>query len=93
MCIEGIQTKATHWCCLQGPISMAAALWVVAQLHWLGWAYLLEFQGMSVFLGVWLAGLLFLAANTALICQLMLVFKPATSFRTHMLKFAIQRTL
>ena len=72
---------------------MAAALWVVAQLHWLGWAYLLEFQGMSVFLGIWLAGLLFLAANTALICQLMLVFKPATSFRTHMLKFTIQRTL
>ena len=84
-CIEGIQNGATPWFCLQGPISTVTALWVVAQLHWLSWAYLLEFQGLSVFLGVWLAGLLFLAANTALICQLMLVFKPASSFRAHMM--------
>ena len=82
---EVVQTRATHSSCLQGPISIVTALWVVAQLHWLSWAYLLEFQGMSVFLGIWLAGLFFLAANTALICQLMLVFRPASSFRTYMI--------
>ena len=85
MCTEGIQNGAAHNSCLQGPSIIVAALWVVAQLHWLSWAYLLEFQGMSVFFGVWVAGLFFLAANTALICQLTLVFKPANSFREHMM--------
>ena len=38
--------------------------------HWLLWAYLLEFEGRGVHLGVWAAGLLFMAANVWLVCEL-----------------------
>lgn len=38
-------------------------LWIGAQTHWLLWGYLLEFKGKNVFLQLWAAGLLFLAAN------------------------------
>lgn len=48
----------------------AATAWVLATGHWLGWAYLLEFQGEPVHLGVWAAGLAFVAANVALLCTL-----------------------
>ncbi|XP_015883714.3 GPI mannosyltransferase 1 [Ziziphus jujuba] len=43
-----------------------AILWVGAQLHWLMWGYLLEFKGKNVFLQLWMASILFLAANTYL---------------------------
>ncbi|KAF8390953.1 hypothetical protein HHK36_023253 [Tetracentron sinense] len=39
-------------------------LWMGAQIHWLMWGYLLEFKGKNVFVQLWLASLLFLAANT-----------------------------
>ncbi|OVA15992.1 Mannosyltransferase [Macleaya cordata] len=39
-------------------------VWMGAQIHWLMWGYLLEFKGKNVFLQLWLASLLFLAANT-----------------------------
>ncbi|KMZ67266.1 GPI mannosyltransferase 1 [Zostera marina] len=39
-------------------------VWMVAQLHWLFWGYLLEFKGKNVFIQLWLAGIAFLAANT-----------------------------
>ena len=55
--------------------------WVAAQLHWLGWAYLLEFQGRGVYLGVWSAGIVFLAANAALIVQLLRSFAAHPSYR------------
>ncbi|KAJ6307454.1 hypothetical protein OIU76_017281 [Salix suchowensis] len=42
-------------------------LWMGAQTHWLLWGYLLEFKGKNVFLQLWLAGLVFLAANTFLL--------------------------
>jgi GPI mannosyltransferase 1 subunit M len=35
-----------------------------AQTHWLMWAYMLEFKGKNVFVQLWLASILFLAANT-----------------------------
>ncbi|GMH24001.1 hypothetical protein Nepgr_025844 [Nepenthes gracilis] len=38
--------------------------WMVAQTHWLMWGYLLEFKGKNVFIQLWIASLLFLAANT-----------------------------
>ena len=38
-------------------------LWMGAQTHWLMWGYLLEFKGKNVFLQLWLASLVFLAAN------------------------------
>ncbi|XP_010683025.2 GPI mannosyltransferase 1 [Beta vulgaris subsp. vulgaris] len=39
-------------------------VWMGTQLHWLMWGYLLEFKGKNVFLPLWIAGLLFLAANS-----------------------------
>jgi phosphatidylinositol glycan class M len=55
------------------PPGLKAALgcWVLCQLHWLFWAYLLEFQGLAVHLFVWFASILFLGANTFLIVQLL----------------------
>jgi phosphatidylinositol glycan class M len=49
----------------------AAAAWVVTQLHWLLWGYLLEFEGRGVHLGLWTAGVLFLAANAFCMVALM----------------------
>jgi phosphatidylinositol glycan class M len=48
----------------------AGAAWVAAQLHWLLWGYLLEFQGRGVHLALWGAGAAFLAANAACMCAL-----------------------
>ncbi|XP_042478932.1 GPI mannosyltransferase 1 isoform X1 [Macadamia integrifolia] len=64
--------------------------WVGAQLHWLMWGYLLEFKGKNVFVQLWLASLLFLAANTYvlvmvihhhLISPVFLPLKKMNSFR------------
>ncbi|KAF8070903.1 hypothetical protein HT031_000984 [Scenedesmus sp. PABB004] len=46
-------------------LAAAGAAWVVAQLHWLAWAYALEFRGAGVHLALWGAGVLFLLANVA----------------------------
>lgn len=45
-------------------------LWVAGQLHWLMWGYLLEFKGRNVFLQLWMASILFLAANTYVLVSL-----------------------
>ncbi|KAL2631626.1 hypothetical protein R1flu_016312 [Riccia fluitans] len=39
------------------------SVWTAAQVHWLGWAYLLEFKGKNTFLPLWTASLVFFAAN------------------------------
>lgn len=39
--------------------------WAVAELHWLWWAYQLEFLGRPTFREVWAAGLLFFLVNVA----------------------------
>ncbi|KAL2939718.1 GPI mannosyltransferase 1 [Bienertia sinuspersici] len=39
-------------------------VWMGTQLHWLMWGYLLEFKGKNVFVPLWIASLLFLAANS-----------------------------
>lgn len=39
------------------------SLWIVAQLHWLLWAYSLEFKGMQVYRSLWTASLAFFGAN------------------------------
>lgn len=44
-------------------------VWTAAQLHWLWWAYNLEFLGRSMYVQVWLSSLLFLAANAWAITQ------------------------
>lgn len=46
------------------------ALWMGAQMHWLMWGYLLEFKGKNVFLQLWIASLLFLGANTAILVMI-----------------------
>jgi Mannosyltransferase (PIG-M) len=51
-------------------VAVAAATWAAAAAHWLAWAYLLEFRGAPVHLAVWAAGLVFLAINVALLCNL-----------------------
>ena len=43
--------------------------------HWLGWAYLLEFQGVRVHLAVWGASLAFLAAHAWLLCELLAAWR------------------
>ncbi|BBN20063.1 GPI mannosyltransferase 1 subunit M [Marchantia polymorpha subsp. ruderalis] len=39
------------------------SVWTGAQVHWLGWAYLLEFRGKNTFLPLWVASIVFFAAN------------------------------
>ncbi|CAN6685222.1 unnamed protein product [Malus baccata var. baccata] len=46
------------------------ALWVGGQLHWLLWGYMLEFKGQNVFLQLWTASIIFLAANTYVLVSL-----------------------
>lgn len=52
-------------------LRVSGAAWVLTQLHWLLWGYLLEFEGRGVHLWLWVAGALFLAANVACMCSLM----------------------
>ena len=44
--------------------------WMGAQTHWLMWGYLLEFKGKNVFLELWIASILFLAANTFVLIKI-----------------------
>ncbi|XP_008447908.1 GPI mannosyltransferase 1 [Cucumis melo] len=46
---------------------LSVSIWTGAQLHWLMWGYLLEFKGKNVLIQLWLASILFLAANTAVL--------------------------
>ena len=48
----------------------AAAAWFAAEIHWLLWAYYLEFEGKNVFFNLWIAGLIFFAANLSCIIYL-----------------------
>ncbi|KAH1131026.1 hypothetical protein J1N35_002404 [Gossypium stocksii] len=63
-------------------------LWMGAQTHWLLWGYLLEFKGKNVFLQLWMASLLFLAANTFILIMLIRhhnygpVFRQRTDLKT-----------
>ncbi|KAF5741897.1 GPI mannosyltransferase 1 isoform X2 [Tripterygium wilfordii] len=56
-------------------------LWMGAQAHWLMWGYLLEFKGKNVFLQLWMASLLFLAANTFFIIMFIRRHKYTPLFR------------
>lgn len=63
---------------LPNALLWAGAAWVVLQLHWLLWGYMLEFEGRGVHLMLWFAGVLFLIANTVLMWVLLgLVEKDA----------------
>ncbi|KAK6255831.1 hypothetical protein SCA6_017136 [Theobroma cacao] len=58
-------------------------LWIGAQSHWLMWGYLLEFKGKNVFLQLWMASLLFLAANTLILIMLTRHHNFSPVFRRH----------
>eukprot|EP00798_Chlamydomonas_sp_ICE-L_P030293 gene30293-35281_t len=72
-----------HWPPSPGLL-VAGSLWVVTQLHWLGWGYLLEFKGLPVHLYLWAAGLLFLMANANLIVQIMHACRSARPFQVRL---------
>jgi phosphatidylinositol glycan class M len=59
---------------------VALGAWVAAQLHWLGWGYALEFQGLPVHLLLWGAGVVFLVANVGLMTALLECCVPRSSF-------------
>jgi GPI mannosyltransferase 1 subunit M len=64
------------------PRSLVFALggWVAAQLHWLLWGYLLEFDGRQAHLALWGASVLFLAANAWLVVALLGAWVPPRTF-------------
>lgn len=53
-----------------------SVLWVLSQLHWLLWAYLLEFQGKAVHPQVWCASICMLAANIHLMSRFIRCTRP-----------------
>ena len=52
---------------LTAAFSLRLVFFPLPQLHWLYWGYSVEFLGLSSFTGMWLAGLLFFAANMAVL--------------------------
>ncbi|KAI4332947.1 hypothetical protein L6164_017813 [Bauhinia variegata] len=56
-------------------------LWMGAQGHWLMWGYLLEFKGKNVFLQLWTAGLVFLAANVFIVIMIIRHHRCASIFK------------
>ncbi|CAI8607445.1 unnamed protein product [Vicia faba] len=56
-------------------------LWIGAQTHWLMWGYLLEFKGKNVFLQLWVAGLMFLAANIFILVVIIRQHKYSSVFK------------
>ena len=68
--------------CAQARLARAAGTLLAAMAWWLGWAYLLEFRGLPVHLGVWAAGLLFLAAHTWLACELVRAARPCAKAKS-----------
>ncbi|XP_050873079.1 GPI mannosyltransferase 1 isoform X2 [Lathyrus oleraceus] len=56
-------------------------LWIGAQTHWLMWGYLLEFKGKNVFLQLWVAGLMFLAANIFILVMIIRQHKYSSVFK------------
>jgi len=53
-----------------GRVWKALFIWILCQLHWLFWAYLLEFRQLPVVYAVWAASWIFLAANIYLLTVL-----------------------
>ena len=57
------------------------AAWLACELHWLYWAYYLEFMGQNTFLQVWVASLAFFGANVGVIAALVSAHRVAPLFR------------
>ncbi|CAI9108706.1 OLC1v1008381C3 [Oldenlandia corymbosa var. corymbosa] len=57
-------------------------IWIGAQTHWLMWGYLLEFKGKNVFIQLWLASIMFLAANTWVLISIVRYHRTLNSWFT-----------
>jgi phosphatidylinositol glycan class M len=57
-----LSLKGQKW-----KLAALGILWLVTELHWNFWAYWLELRGQSSFLYVWMAGLVFFAANVCVL--------------------------
>ena len=57
------------------------AAWLVCELHWLYWAYCLEFLGRNTFLQVWGASLAFFGVNVGVVATLVSAHRVAPLFR------------
>ncbi|KAF5830243.1 Dol-P-Man alpha-1,4-mannosyltransferase-like protein [Dunaliella salina] len=88
MCLMPLVMPRISWP-LPPSLLRAATFWAAMQLHWLAWAYLLEFQGQPVHLGIWFASLLFLVSNVMLVVQLLRHVDKSNSFLTRSL-FALK---
>ncbi|XP_078435268.1 mannosyltransferase family protein [Wolffia australiana] len=58
------------------------SVWMFSQLHWLMWAYLLEFKGINVFIQLWAASILFLLANAYVLVTIIRHHRLTTLFAT-----------
>lgn len=58
-------------------------LWTSAQLHWLMWAYALEFQGRNVFFQLWMASIAFFLANICVLSTIICHHTFNPSMRNH----------
>ena len=56
------------------------ALWFLTELHWLFWAYRLEFLGKNTFLPLWVAGCMFFLANVTIFVQMVRHHKEGKVF-------------
>lgn len=63
----------------RAPLVLASTAWAVAQLQWLGWAYLLEFRRRPVRPAVFAASSAFLAAHLWLALELWRCVRPAAA--------------
>ncbi|CAK9316022.1 unnamed protein product [Citrullus colocynthis] len=59
---------------------LSVSMWTGAQVHWLMWGYLLEFKGKNVLIQLWMASILFLAANTTVLCLIIHQHKLSALF-------------
>lgn len=60
---ENLGARFTSWF----PHLRALITWLLAQVLWLAFAYLLEFCGKAIFFELWIASVLFLCANACLL--------------------------
>jgi phosphatidylinositol glycan class M len=65
---------------LGSPVTAALGVWGVTQVHWLAWAYALEFKGWQVFLQLWGASLLFLLGNIGVLSALIRDYRSSPVF-------------
>ncbi|CAH8362386.1 unnamed protein product [Eruca vesicaria subsp. sativa] len=62
---------------------LCVILWIGAQTYWLLWGYMLEFKGVNVFLQLWMASLVFLAANTFVLVKIIQRHRFSPLFRQY----------